>query len=611
MRTSALAGLLALAMCMVCTAPLSAAPTAEQSSKATSAEEALKEAGKLIIAKKHEEAVPLVEQAQNVIAELQAGNAEAKKLAAGLEGRLAAAKRALEGKGIKLADPVKPMPGVAGVSFTKEIAPILVGRCNNCHIMQTRGGFNMANFNALLKGSDSGRVIFPGKSNGSRLIEVLDSGDMPRGGGKLQDAQIELIAKWIDQGARFDGKDPTANISEGLPTPMPTPTLQVAKATGNESVSFARDIAPVLAEQCIGCHGANQPRAQLSMDTMRGLLRGSMNGLILAPGKGAESLIVRKLKGQAGERMPQGRPKLPDEVIAKFEKWVNEGAKFDGSDANMNVDLVAKVYRATVMTHSELAAERATVAAKNWQLANPDDRPDRTESDHFLVVGNVSEDELAEVKRVAEQQEPKVARLLRGPASGPLVKGRITFFVFRKRYDYSELGRMVEGRELPARSFGHFRYNVVDAYAGIVMPQNGEVSLPALVAEQLAGIYIESIGSGNLPQWFSQGTAWAVAASVDGKDPRVHQWDNAVLGALAGSNKADDFLTNGLPPAENAVAAYGFCKYLMSMSKSYNSLLSGLKEKKGFEEAFLKAYGADPKTLAGAWALKVATSRKR
>jgi hypothetical protein len=277
----------------------------------------------------------------------------------------------------------------------------------------------------------------------------------------------------------------------------------------------------------------------------------------------------------------------------------------------MNVDMVAKVYRATVMSHAELAAERTTLAAKNWQLANPEQKPDKKESDHFLVLGNVSEDELAEVKRIAEVQEPKVARLLRGPTSGPLVKGRITLFVFRKRYDYSELGHMVERRELPDNSYGHFRYNVLDAYAGIVMPQKNEVSLPGLVAEQLAGIYVESLGKGDVPQWFSQGTAWAVASSLDGRDPRVQHWDDAVPRALASSNKADDFLGDKLAPADNAVAAYSFCKLLMSKPRDFNELLLALKDKKDFNEAFLKAYGAEPKALAGPWAMSVATGRKR
>lgn len=606
MRIAAALGLLVLAYSVL---PVQAAPTPEQASQAAAGEEALKQAGKLIVGKSYEAAVPLVEQAQNIIAELHAGNAEAKKLAVSLEARLGPAKRVLEGKGIKLSAPAKPgTPGAAGVSFMKEIAPILVARCNNCHVMRTSGNFSLANFAALMKGSESGRVVLPGKGDGSRLIEVLDSGDMPRGGGKLPDAQISLISKWIDQGARFDGRDPAANIAAGLPTPPTTPTLQVTKATGKESVLFSRDIAPVLAENCLGCHGDNQPRAQLGLDTFRRLLAGSMNGPILTSGKGAESLLVRKLKGTAGDRMPLNRPPLKDDVIAKFEKWVNEGAKFDGSDAAMNVDRVAKTYRATVLTHEELAKERAELAMNNWRLANPDDRPEQTDSDHFMVLGNVSEDELAEVKRIAEQQQPKVARLLKGPTTGPLVKGRITFFVFRKRYDYAELGRMVENRSLPNNSYGHFRYDIIDAYAGIVMPSGNEFSLTGLITEQLAGIYLESLAGGGLPNWFAQGTSWAVASHLDAKDPRVVQWDQSVPSVLKSSSKWDDFLNNGLPPAENAVASYSFCKFLMN-SRGFHPLLAGLKEKKEFKDAFAKAYGAEPKALTEPWVAAVARKR--
>jgi mono/diheme cytochrome c family protein len=590
---------------------LNAAPTPEQTAKVASAEEALKQAGKLIIAKKFEEAVPLVQQAQNIVAELQSGNADGKRLASGLEARFGFYKRALDNAGIKLPEPPKPgTPGAMGVSFTKEIVPIFTARCAGCHINRASGNFSLANFNALMKGSDTGRVIFPGKSDGSRLVDMLAQGDMPRTGGPLPDTQIALIAKWIDQGAKFDGTDPNAPIAAGAPAAAATPQLQVAKATGKESVLFARDIAPVLAENCTGCHGDNQPRARLGLDTFRRLLAGSENGPILTPGKGSESLIVRKLKGQAGERMPLNRPALPDETIAKFEKWVNEGAKFDGSDPNMNVGVVARTYRATVMTHEELAAERAEIADKNWQLANPDDRPEKVESDQYIVLGNVSEDELAEVLRLAEQQQSKVGRLLKHSGSGPLVKGRMTFFVFRKHYDYAELGRMVEKRELPKSWQGHFRYNIIDAYAGLVMPQGGEASLTGLVTEQLAGVYLESLSSnGNLPTWFSQGSAWAVAAALDAKDPRVKQWEEGVGSALRESSKPEDFLTNGLPPTENAAASYSFCKFLMGNSRNFAVLLTGLKEKKEFNEAFIKAYGAEPKALTASWAASAARKR--
>jgi hypothetical protein len=130
------------------------------------------------------------------------------------------------------------------------------------------------------------------------------------------------------------------------------------------------------------------------------------------------------------------------------------------------------------------------------------------------------------------------------------------------------------------------------------------------VSEQQAGNNLESLSSTrNQPTWFSQGTAWAVASSLDAKDPRVKQWDAAIPGALASSTKPDDFLTDGLPPAENAVASYSFCKFLMSNSKGFGALLSGLKDKKDFNEAFVRAYGAEPKAVTVAWAASLMRKR--
>ena len=44
----------------------------------------------------------------------------------------------------------------------------------------------MATFAALMKGPPEGVVvIFAGDTVGSRLIETIETGDMPRGGGKV------------------------------------------------------------------------------------------------------------------------------------------------------------------------------------------------------------------------------------------------------------------------------------------------------------------------------------------------------------------------------------------------------------------------------------------
>ena len=98
------------------------------------------------------------------------------------------------------------------------------------------------------------------------------------------------------------------------------------KATGKETVSFAGDVAPLLVESCKGCHiNAMRASGGLSMDTFAQLLRGGDSGDIIIPGKGEESLLVKKLRGTMGLRMLLGRPAFSEESI-KLILRIDEGA---------------------------------------------------------------------------------------------------------------------------------------------------------------------------------------------------------------------------------------------------------------------------------------------
>ncbi len=113
----------------------------------------------------------------------------------------------------------------------------------------------------------------------------------------------------------------------------PMPAAPVKRATGKETVSFAKDIAPILLQNCNGCHiDAMQVRGGLRMDNFALLLKGGDTGAIVEGGKSAMSLLVRKLKGEEGQRMPAGgRPPLSDEQITlisngstKAQRWMAE-----------------------------------------------------------------------------------------------------------------------------------------------------------------------------------------------------------------------------------------------------------------------------------------------
>ena len=66
-------------------------------------------------------------------------------------------------------------------------------------------------------------------------------------------------------------------------------------------MSFSNDLAPVFVKHCIGCHGlGRRASGRLNLNTFDGLLRGGERGAPVVPGKPADSLLIKKLKGTGG-----------------------------------------------------------------------------------------------------------------------------------------------------------------------------------------------------------------------------------------------------------------------------------------------------------------------
>ncbi|MCA9231451.1 MAG: hypothetical protein KDA57_12420 [Planctomycetales bacterium] len=109
------------------------------------------------------------------------------------------------------------------VSFIREVAPILVSKCQSCHGAKTaESNYRLDTFERLIEPGDfAAAPVTAGnleESEFHRLIVAEDEDErMPNNGGRLSDAEIELIDRWIVQGAKFDGQDPAASIKEQLP----------------------------------------------------------------------------------------------------------------------------------------------------------------------------------------------------------------------------------------------------------------------------------------------------------------------------------------------------------------------------------------------------------
>ena len=90
--------------------------------------------------------------------------------------------------------------------YLSGIKPILVKNCSKCHGPQKQlAGLRLDTAGGLREGGDSGATIVPGNSLKSLLIHAItgteNASKMPPEGGGLSIEEIQLIRKWIDDGA--------------------------------------------------------------------------------------------------------------------------------------------------------------------------------------------------------------------------------------------------------------------------------------------------------------------------------------------------------------------------------------------------------------------------
>jgi hypothetical protein len=110
------------------------------------------------------------------------------------------------------------------VSFINDVAPILKENCFACHDAKKRKGkFDMSTYESFRKGGDKEDPLVPGKPDESLIIDLLTAKDKSRMPppkdipDPLPQAKIDVIAKWIAEGAKPDaGLSPKAEILREL-----------------------------------------------------------------------------------------------------------------------------------------------------------------------------------------------------------------------------------------------------------------------------------------------------------------------------------------------------------------------------------------------------------
>ncbi len=129
-----------------------------------------------------------------------------------------------------------------------------------------------------------------------------------------------------------------STTSEATPsTPLTTEAPPVApgneeQAPGAEplsehqvagSVSFTKDVQPILEQACTSCHVTGRPVGSLDLTSYEGVMAGGTSGPSVIPGDPAASLLIQLIENG---RMPMTGNKLSSDQMKTLRDWVSQGA---------------------------------------------------------------------------------------------------------------------------------------------------------------------------------------------------------------------------------------------------------------------------------------------
>ncbi len=570
-----------LAVTLIAGTSAEAAPTPEQRKELAEISKEASAVGTLIRKKQWEEAEAkleeLLEQAEKIIKD---GEFPENDRAAAAVVRAINLKRQAVAKGLGKPDPTL-------ISFSKEIAPILDGKCGRCHSADMRRGqLNLSSFAGLQQGGQSGALLIPKSPQRSLLMRCVTLPDpqarMPRGGEPLSNDELKKLYAWIEQGALFDGSDPTLLMSElmkevdgkGGDKPMPKPPVEIAKATGNETVSFVRDLAPTFVNICTGCHGPNRQNSGFSLATFEDLMRGGDSGRVIIAGN-LDGSRLWQLVGVDGvtPRMPQGQARITRKFHGDLRKWIEEGAKFDGNDAKAPL-------RSLVPSEAEMAAEklasltdeqfrehRQTRTEEQFKRVAPRARARFVATNEFLVYGDASEERLKQVSEWAELHAGRLRETF-GINQKPIWRGRLALFVMSDRYGYTEFNQVIHQRVIGKEVHSHSQVTTAfeDAFAVVEdvgdEPADSHGGLQLTVQDVITEAWLRQPGN-NLPEWLIRGASLTLAAQGVQENSFVNELTPRAIGALEGVAPGEIFDNGRFGPGDVGPVGYTLVSFML------------------------------------------------
>ena len=100
-----------------------------------------------------------------------------------------------------------------------------------------------------------------------------------------------------------------------------------------QQVSYERDVTPILAKNCNGCHiapnGYGYRAIGLKLDSYDSIIQGTVYGPIIVAGDSRRSMLNKLVEGRVGNKQCNARDNkegISNEDIETFQTWVDQGA---------------------------------------------------------------------------------------------------------------------------------------------------------------------------------------------------------------------------------------------------------------------------------------------
>jgi hypothetical protein len=116
---------------------------------------------------------------------------------------------------------------------------------------------------------------------------------------------------------------PASTLAPAYPnsgSAYPNPAYPNPATSG--SVSFAKDVLPILVDNCFKCHGGDKTEKGLILNSYASVMTGSQNGAVIVAGNADNSLLFKNV---SSGKMPKRGTKLTPQQLDLIRNWINSG----------------------------------------------------------------------------------------------------------------------------------------------------------------------------------------------------------------------------------------------------------------------------------------------